>query len=163
MAEVKFSIPREVAVKIFNFLCWTKYVLNFFYLFQYDVSRCVFLYHKETKICRRTKQCNVISHSTTCFGFVRTNIRHFFLQQFKNKRNNTGTSEYSKYPVSQIVTNIFKTTAASFFRVKIQRCQAEEDKHLQFNLKLYAPCIILQYVYKPTRCTKFLWLYFIFY
>ena len=25
-----------------------------------------------------------------------------------------------------------------------------------FNLTLYAPCIILQYVYKPTRCTKFL-------
>ena len=23
-------------------------------------------------------------------------------------------------------------------------------------LKLYAPCIILQYVYKPTRCTQFL-------
>ena len=23
-------------------------------------------------------------------------------------------------------------------------------------LKLYVPCIILQYVYKPTRCTKFL-------
>ena len=22
-------------------------------------------------------------------------------------------------------------------------------------LTLYAPCIILQYVYKPTRCTKF--------
>ena len=30
-------------------------------------------------------------------------------------------------------------------------------------LTLYAPCIILQYVYKPTRCTKFLWLDFIFY
>ena len=27
---------------------------------------------------------------------------------------------------------------------------------------VYAPCIILQYVYKPTRCTKFLWLDFIF-
>ena len=26
------------------------------------------------------------------------------------------------------------------------------------NLTLYAPCIILQYVYKPTRWTKFLWL-----
>ena len=26
---------------------------------------------------------------------------------------------------------------------------------------LYAPCIILQYAYKPTRCTKFLWLDFI--
>ena len=25
------------------------------------------------------------------------------------------------------------------------------------SLTLYAPCIILQYVYKPTRCTKFLW------
>ena len=24
------------------------------------------------------------------------------------------------------------------------------------NLTLYAPCIILQYVYEPTRCTKFL-------
>ena len=24
------------------------------------------------------------------------------------------------------------------------------------SLILYAPCIILQYVYKPTRCTKFL-------
>jgi hypothetical protein len=24
------------------------------------------------------------------------------------------------------------------------------------NLTLYASCIILQYVYKPTRCTKFL-------
>ena len=30
------------------------------------------------------------------------------------------------------------------------------------NLTLYAPCIILQYVYEPTRCTKFLWLDFIF-
>ena len=30
------------------------------------------------------------------------------------------------------------------------------------NLTLYAPCVILQYVYKPTRCTEFLWLDFIF-
>ena len=30
------------------------------------------------------------------------------------------------------------------------------------SLILYAPCIILQYVYKPTRCTKFLWSDFIF-
>ena len=29
-------------------------------------------------------------------------------------------------------------------------------------LTLYAPCIILQYVYKSTRCTKFSWLDFIF-
>ena len=29
-------------------------------------------------------------------------------------------------------------------------------------LTLYAPCIILQYVYEPTRCTKFLWSDFIF-
>ena len=29
-------------------------------------------------------------------------------------------------------------------------------------LTLYAPCIILQYVYEPTRCSKFLWLEFIF-
>ena len=29
-------------------------------------------------------------------------------------------------------------------------------------LKLYVPCIILQFVYKPTRCTKLLWLDFIF-
>ena len=27
---------------------------------------------------------------------------------------------------------------------------------LLVDLMLYAPCIILQYVYKPTRCTKFL-------
>ena len=31
------------------------------------------------------------------------------------------------------------------------------------SLSLYAPCVIPQYVYKPTRCTKFLWLDFIFY
>ena len=31
------------------------------------------------------------------------------------------------------------------------------------NLTLCAPCITLQYVYEPTRCTKFLWLHFIFY
>ena len=30
-------------------------------------------------------------------------------------------------------------------------------------LILYAPCIILQYEYKPTKCTKFLWLRFIYY
>ena len=30
------------------------------------------------------------------------------------------------------------------------------------NLMFYAPCIIPQYVYKPTSCTKFLWLDFIF-
>ena len=35
-------------------------------------------------------------------------------------------------------------------------------KYSEINLTLYAPCIILQYVYKPTRCTKFLWLDFIF-
>ena len=29
-------------------------------------------------------------------------------------------------------------------------------------LTLYAPCIILRYVYDPIRCTKFLWLDFIF-
>ena len=27
---------------------------------------------------------------------------------------------------------------------------------IMINLTLYAPCIILQYVYEPTRCTKFL-------
>ena len=32
----------------------------------------------------------------------------------------------------------------------------------KYSLTLYAPCIILQYVYKPTSCTKFLWLDFIF-
>ena len=32
-----------------------------------------------------------------------------------------------------------------------------------FFLTLYAPCIILHYVYKPTRCTKFLWIDLIFY
>ena len=31
------------------------------------------------------------------------------------------------------------------------------------HLTLYAPCIILPYVYETTRCTKFLWLDFIFY
>jgi hypothetical protein len=35
-------------------------------------------------------------------------------------------------------------------------------KYNKINLTLYAPCIILQYVYKSTRCTKFLRLYFIF-
>ena len=34
---------------------------------------------------------------------------------------------------------------------------------ISINLMLHAPCIILQYVYKPTRCTKFLQLDFIFY
>ena len=29
-------------------------------------------------------------------------------------------------------------------------------------MTLYVACIILQYVYKPTRCTEFLWLDFIF-
>ena len=31
------------------------------------------------------------------------------------------------------------------------------------NLTLYSPCIILQYVRETARCTKFLWLDFIFY
>jgi hypothetical protein len=35
--------------------------------------------------------------------------------------------------------------------------------NISTNLKLYAPRIILQYVYKPTRCTKFLWVDFIVY
>ena len=30
------------------------------------------------------------------------------------------------------------------------------------NLTLYAPCIISQYVYEPTKCTKFSWIGFIF-
>jgi hypothetical protein len=31
------------------------------------------------------------------------------------------------------------------------------------NLTLYVPCIILKYVYKPTQCTVFMVLLFIFY
>ena len=31
----------------------------------------------------------------------------------------------------------------------------QERQRKRFFLKLYEPCIILQYVYKPTRCTKF--------
>ena len=43
-----------------------------------------------------------------------------------------------------------------------------ELKILKFSYKLffnvtYVPCIILQYVYEPTRCTNFLWLDFILY
>ena len=34
--------------------------------------------------------------------------------------------------------------------------------NILIDLTLYTPCIILQYVYEPTRCTKFLWLDFIF-
>ena len=37
------------------------------------------------------------------------------------------------------------------------------DLEDEIDLTLYAPRIILQYVYKPTRRTKFLWLDFIFY
>ena len=43
---------------------------------------------------------------------------------------------------------IWKNQVLSFI-VK-QECQRK-----RFFLKLYEPCIILQYVYKPTRCTKF--------
>ena len=38
-----------------------------------------------------------------------------------------------------------------------------QDGKERYFLTLYAPWFILQYVYKPTRCTKFLWLDFIFY
>ena len=46
-------------------------------------------------------------------------------------------------------------------------CVSEETvmaltSNVSTSLILYAPCIILQYVYKPTRCTKFMWLDFIF-
>ena len=44
------------------------------------------------------------------------------------------------------------------------KCKKRYSRNIdRYSLKLYAPCIILQYVYKPTRCTKFLWLDFIFY
>ena len=38
----------------------------------------------------------------------------------------------------------------------------EEWKFEKQNLTLYAWRIILQYVYKPTRCTQFLWLDFLY-
>ena len=45
-----------------------------------------------------------------------------------------------------------------------QWCDDKQQKetHLTASLILYELCIVLQYVYKPTRCTQFLWLDFIF-
>ena len=45
--------------------------------------------------------------------------------------------------------------AVSLFRSVLRTCCLLRQV-LWICLKLYAPCIILQYVYKPTRCTKFL-------
>ena len=47
-------------------------------------------------------------------------------------------------------------------RVKLHFKEVAQRSILKRIFTLYAPCIILQYVYKPTRCTKFLWLDFIF-
>ena len=38
-----------------------------------------------------------------------------------------------------------------------------QQRTYYYSLTLYAQYIVLQYVCKPTRCTKFLWLDFIFY
>ena len=45
------------------------------------------------------------------------------------------------------------------FHISLVSC----TKSLSNFLTLYVPCITPQYVYKPTRCTKLLWLDFIFY
>ena len=45
------------------------------------------------------------------------------------------------------------TTPCDDMKLGTSRCHNCAWKFI--NLTLYAPCIILQYVYKPTRCTKF--------
>ena len=55
---------------------------------------------------------------------------------------NYGTTSYKEHPQSHI-------------KFKQQRWR-QLTLTCRINLTLYAPCIILQYVYKPTRCTKFL-------
>ena len=48
------------------------------------------------------------------------------------------------------------------FSAPVDRTLISELNFLMTNLTLYEPCIFLQYVYEPTRCTEFLWLDFIF-
>ena len=55
--------------------------------------------------------------------------------------------------------SIVETLCSTFFIFKHWTAYEVEN----MNLTLYAPSIILQYVYEPTRCTKFFWLDFIFY
>ena len=50
----------------------------------------------------------------------------------------------------------FCTTFVSYFSHSKKNSGRNYHRCTWINLTLYAPRIILQYVYKPTRCTKFL-------
>ena len=64
----------------------------------------------------------------------------------------------------------FSNSHPTVDRILRRRCTCEKKYYFIYTLyvyileylTLYVPRIILQYVYKPTRCTKFLWLDFIF-
>jgi hypothetical protein len=45
-----------------------KRIYQYFFKFYFDASRCVFLYHKQMKICRPTQHFSALSHIATCFG-----------------------------------------------------------------------------------------------
>ena len=76
--------------------------------------------------------------------------------------------------MSEVVTKIYVLAIPVLFNHKIylnklklnlvlSNNNERNTANLMWYLTLYVPCIILQYVYEPTRCTKFLWLDFIFY
>jgi hypothetical protein len=102
-----------------------------FLIFIYcDLSRCIFLDHKQTKICRPTQHCKAISHSATCIGWHEPSSE-ISGYRFQNKCNNLGTSDSCNYPVSQTGTDILKLSAAPLFRVKKTTwCYAAEYKNL---------------------------------
>jgi hypothetical protein len=82
--EIQFGnqeVPNFAKSRIYHISdgVWEKFCSPF--LFWY-LPLCLFLYHKQTKICRPTQHCDV---TTQCymFRFAWTIIRHFFLQQLK--------------------------------------------------------------------------------
>ena len=108
-------------------------ILGKVFFYYSDASRCVFLYHKRTKMRRPTQHCNVISHRVICVGWHEPSPITSFCDSLKNKRKNIVTSESCNYPVSQIGTNILKISATFFFRVKKNTwCHAAEYKNIQF-------------------------------
>ena len=81
-------------------------------------------------------------------------VCHTFMWNFVRKYN------FNKLKKSNIPINIQIILCLSNVIVKLGK--AHEYCYVYMYLTLYAPRIILQYVYKTTRCTKFLRLDFIF-
>ena len=100
--------------------------------------------------------CFIPCHHVSYGGFLLTSV-FWLIFQMSIRQSTTPLFVCNHMPICIIfITLLYKRCTFSILKCFIKPVDSERG------LTLYAPCITLQYVYKPTRCTKFLWLDFIF-